>query len=69
MEYDRLPLIDDSSAEFVKMLSISVLEHGAILFGIVKYGESELEYIPSKTSIRTNPSISPLLLFRSCVFL
>ena len=67
MEYDRLPLIDDSSA--VKMLSISVLEHGVILFGIVKCGESELEYIPSKTSIRTNPSILPLLLFRSCVFL
>ena len=48
MEYHRLPLIDDSSAEFVKMLSISLLEHGVILFGIVICGYSELEYMQSK---------------------
>ena len=45
MEYDRLPLIDDSLAEFVKMLSISVLERRVILVGIVICGDSELEYM------------------------
>ena len=53
MEYHRLPLIDDSSAEFVKMLSVSLLERGVILFGIVIFlGElfwySELKYMQSK---------------------
>ena len=48
MEYDRLPLIDDSSAEFEKMLSISVLERGVILDGIEICGDSELEYMRSK---------------------
>ena len=43
MGYDRLPLINDSSEELVKMLSISVLERGFILVGMVicgnhKYG-------------------------------
>ena len=44
MEYDRLPLIDDASAEFEKMLSVSVLEHD----GKVICGDSELEYMWSK---------------------
>ena len=48
MEYDRLPLADDSSAEFVKMLSISVLEHGVILVEMITCGDSELEYMRSK---------------------
>ena len=45
MENDRLLLIDDESAEFVKMLSISVLECGVILVGIVICGDSGLEYM------------------------
>ena len=44
MEYDRLPFIDDSSVEFVKILSISVLEGGVIRVGIVICGDSELEH-------------------------
>ena len=44
MEYDRLPLIDDWSAEFVKILSVSVLEHGVILVGMVTGNDSELEH-------------------------
>ena len=48
MEYDRLPLIDDWSAEFVKILSISVLEHGVILVGMVTGNDSELEHKWSK---------------------
>ena len=48
MAYDRLPLRDDSSAEFVKILSISVLERGVILVRIAICGDSELEYIRSK---------------------
>ena len=48
MEYDRLPLIDDSSAEFVKMLSIIVLGRGVILVWVVICEDNELEYIWSK---------------------
>ena len=36
--------MDDSSVEFVKILSISVLERGVILVGMVICGDSELEY-------------------------
>ena len=43
MEYDRFPFIDDSSAEFVKILSISVLV-GVTHVGIVICGDSELEH-------------------------
>ena len=45
MEYDRFPLIDDSPAEFVKILSISLLERGVILVWMVICGDSELEYM------------------------
>ena len=38
-------LIDDSSAEFIKMLSVSVLEHGVILVGMVFCEDNGLEYI------------------------
>ena len=51
MEYHRLPLIDDSSAEFEKMLSISAFERGVILAGIVICGNSELEYMWSKNNL------------------
>ena len=52
MEYHRLPLIDDSSVEFEKMLSISALERGVILAGIVVIcGNSELEYMRSKSNL------------------
>ena len=48
MEYDRLPLMDVSSTEFLKMLSVSVLGRGAILIGMLICGDSEIEYIWSK---------------------
>ena len=38
-------LIDDSSAEFIKILSVSVLEHGIILVGMVFCEDNGLEYI------------------------
>ena len=47
MQYDKLPLIDDLSAEFVKMLSVSVLERGVTLVGML-ICDSEPEYIWSK---------------------
>ena len=51
MKYHRLPLIDNSSAEFEKMLSISALERGVILAGIVVCGNNELEYMRSKNNL------------------
>ena len=48
MDYDRLPLIGDSTAEFLKLLSISVLQCGVIAVGMVICGDSEVEYIWSK---------------------
>ena len=45
MEYDRLPLINDSSVEFRKMLSTSVLERGVILVVMIICEDSELKYM------------------------
>ena len=50
MEYDRLPLINDSSVEFRKMLSISVLERGVILVVMIICEDSELKYMFQKYS-------------------
>ena len=51
MDYDRLPLIGDSTAEFLKLLSISVLQCGVIAVGMVICGDSEVEYIWSKNTL------------------
>ena len=45
MEHVRLPLIDDLSAEFIKMLSVRVLEHVVIFVAMTICRDSELEYI------------------------
>ena len=39
MEHVRLPFIDDLSSEFVKMLSVGVLECGVILVGMILCGK------------------------------
>ena len=51
IEKVRLPLNSDSLTVFMKILSISVLERGIILVGIVICGDKDPEYMWSKKSL------------------